>query len=451
MINTIDGDEFRKTPFGKHHSLNLHAHTSRKSKAVAVFVHGLNGSGYGTWKNWPKLIFEDPDFPLDVALYYYPSLFRAVRHLQRGADIDVQAEQLAEHLEKLSRKYSEVYIVAHSLGGLVAEEAVSLYLQRLLVQDGTHPAATPIAAIFLMASPRSGSGKALFPIWFFRDVYRLRHLSKEHARTSSFFSSNVQVQALASTGGYRFLLPRYAGIATLDIAVSSASASGSIPEEQRQRFKANHFSVVKPSNRDDPQHVWLLQSIKEVQEIRTQWARDEKHKNLNDVREFESPPFIVTKMRGEYRRSDWDTLYTEVRQSSSRPYADVIDHEELKPGTKIDLLITINESANVLAGMAASRRVVDRAIADFETGRIATAGICPIGAGHLDAETEIRKWLSQTTETQFYVEGSADMEELRERLTQWIDVVMLRHPDRQLRNQHTRVTLTQFDSYEEVE
>lgn len=451
MINVIDCDEFKKTPFGKHHSLNLHAHTSRKSKAVAVFVHGLNGSGYGTWKNWPKLVFEDPDSPMDVALYYYPSFFRAVRHLQRGADIDVQAEQLTEHLEKLGRRYSEVYIIAHSLGGLVAEEAVSLYLQKLLVHDGTHPAVTPIAAIFLMASPRSGSGKALFPFWIFRDVYRLRHLSKEHARSSSFFSSNVQVQALASTGGYRFLLPRYAGIATLDVAVSSTSASGSIPEVQQQRFKGNHFSVVKPSRKDDPQHLWLLQSVKAVREIRTQWGRDERHRHLNDVRDFEAPPFIVTKMRGEYRRSDWDALYTEVRQSASRPYADVIDHEELKPGTKIDLLITINDSANVLSGVTASKRVVDRAIEDFEAGRITTAGICPIGARYSAAEAEVRKWLNQTTEAQFYVEGSADMEGLRDRLTQWIDVVMLRHPDRQLRNQYTRVALNQFDNYEEVE
>ncbi|MFI8866822.1 putative lipase [Streptomyces sp. NBC_01696] len=452
MINTLKGDEFERSPFGKHHSLNLHKHESNKPDTVIVFVHGLNGSGYGTWKSWPKIVFDNKDNPCDVAIYYYPSLFRALPKLQRGADISVQAEQLASHLKDLSRNYQNIYIIAHSLGGLVAEEAVTIYLQSSLLSKEQQSAVTPISAIFLMASPRSGSGKALRAFSFlFRDVNRLRLLSREHARISGFFESHVQVQAVASSGNYRFLLPRYAGLATLDVAVSPTSASGGIPEGQRHRFTGTHFSVVKPDDMNSPQHQWLMEKIGEVREVRRQWNRNEKRKEMSTVHIGDSQPFVVTSLRGEFRRSEWDIIYNEVRSSSSTPYADVIDHQSLESETKIDLLITVGDSTNIIRADETAKAAIDAAVNDFESHKVRTAGICPIGPQFTEAEGQVRKWLTgSTASSEFYVEGVEDTEILRALLARWIDAVMHRNPHRQLR-QHQRynpTALSNFDDYE---
>ncbi|WP_329265630.1 alpha/beta hydrolase [Streptomyces sp. NBC_01478] len=434
--------------------MHLHTRPSGPTKAVAVFIHGLNGSGYGTWNAWPRLLFEGGDGTpsMDVAIYDYPSLLRAVRYLRLGADIDVQARQLADHLAELSNEYEEVYLVAHSLGGLVAESAVSIYLQDAQSKDATCLPVSPVAAIFLMASPMGGSGKALFFLSFFRDVKRLRLLSKEQARYADFFNSYVQVQCLASEGKYRFIVPRYAGIATLDIAVSATSASGALPKEQKQQFKGTHFSVVKPKEATDPQHVWVLQRMRDVQDIRAQWYRNEKQKKMSAVLEDGSTPdFFVTQLEGERRSSEWEIIYNAVRADTSTSYVEVVDYNYVRAGTKVDLLITLNDASGVMDEKSASKRVVVQAVDSFEKGRVASVGICPVGERHSEAESEVGKWLPSALQNKFYIEGSHDSGGIGQVISRWIDACLHSHPVRQSERSQRGLLQLNYDAYEEAE
>ncbi|MEV0554066.1 alpha/beta hydrolase [Streptomyces sp. NPDC050597] len=445
---------FEKVRFDDGHSIHLHTRPSGPSKSVAVFIHGLNGSGYGTWKKWPEFIFEGrgETTPMDVAVYDYPSLLRAVLRLRRGADIDIQAHQLSEHLQELSKEYEEIYLIAHSLGGLVAEAAVSLYLQDLLVKDGNCLPISPIAAMFMMASPLKGSGKALLLLSFFRDVKRLRLLSKDQARYGDFFHSYVQIQCLASEGKRRFIVPRYAAIATHDVAVSSTSASESLPEDQRKRFTATHFSVVKPRNPNAPQHVWLLQSIWDAQEMRAQWYRNAKQKNLTTVLDESSQSaFFVTQLEGEYRESDWDVIYNRVRVESSTSYVEVVDCTHVKAGTKVDLRIAVNRAAGVIAGAQPSRQVVLEAVGALEKGVVTSVGICSVGEKYSEATSEVRRWLSPEHVNKIYVDGVDDDSGIGAVLKKWIDALVHSHPIRQIARSQQRVLQLNYDAYEEAE
>ncbi|MCM2514817.1 MULTISPECIES: esterase/lipase family protein [Streptomyces] len=447
-------NSFTKKPFGKSHSMNLHKQGSGSARTVAVFVHGLNGSGYGTWKAWPRILFEGGSGfpPIDVALFYYPSLFKAAYRLQPGANIDLQAQQLAEHLQELSKEYDEIYLIAHSLGGLVAEAAVSLYLTDLVIRERDCLPVSPIAAIFLMASPLAGSGKALLLFSFFRDVRRLRLLSKDQERYAQFFNSHVQVQCLASEGKYRFIVPRYAGIATLDVAVSPTSASGSIPNEQRRQFRGTHFSVVKPKSPTDPQHAWLLACLRDVQEMRAQWHRNAKQKKLATVLQDDAASDVfVTRLESERRRSAWDIIYNRVRAEASTSYVDVLDYSHVKADTKVDLLIAVNQASGVIAGSHASNHVVASAVEAFESGAAVDVGICPVGEEHPEAESEVGNLLPAGARNKFYIEGADDDDTMGEVIGGWIDALLHRHPSRQaIKNRH-RILRLSYDAYEEAE
>lgn len=445
---------FEKKPFGKSHSMNLHTRKSGPTRAVAVFIHGLMGSGYGTWNKWPALLFDGDDSPaVDVAMYYYPSALKAAWRLRPGADIDVQAQQLAEHLKELSDEYDEIFLIAHSLGGLVAEAAVSLYLNDLVVREPTCPPVSPVAAIFLMASPVGGSGKALLVFsLFFRDVRRLRLLSKEQARFADFFNSYVQVQCLASEGKYRFIIPRYAGVATLDVAVSPTSASGNLPGEQRRLFRGTHFSVAKPKSATDPQHVWLLESMNDVQEMRAQWRRNAKQKKLAAVvKEDDASGIFVTRLEGERRKSTWDIIYNRVRADASRSYVEVLDYSQVKAGTSVDLLITMNQASGVIEGAPASRSIIAGAVEAFEAGSVSSVGICPVGEQYAEAEAKVEAMLPATLKNQFYIEGANDDGGIGAVIAGWIDALLHLHPFRQSVARRQGPLQLNYDAYEEAE
>jgi pimeloyl-ACP methyl ester carboxylesterase len=93
---------------------------------VVVFLHGVNGSGESTWLNktertyWPALMNDDPQFShFDVYVASYPSPF-----VCSAPDITKTATNLRYDL-KNTGDYSQIFIIAHSMGGLVAEQMVT--------------------------------------------------------------------------------------------------------------------------------------------------------------------------------------------------------------------------------------------------------------------------------------------------------------------------------------
>ncbi|WP_108921060.1 alpha/beta fold hydrolase [Mycobacterium montefiorense] len=136
-------------------SMNIHKHESlTKVEVVVVFVHGLMGSGYDTWVDFPKFIFESSIKPIcDVAVFDYCSGYR--KWIGVRPSLRKVSESLAERLGYLAEKnYEHIYIVAHSMGGLISLHAVKHYLDH---RDRATKRLKQIAGIMLFGSPLDGS------------------------------------------------------------------------------------------------------------------------------------------------------------------------------------------------------------------------------------------------------------------------------------------------------
>ncbi len=132
---------FAPADFLSDRGLNVHQHPDT-SPCLVVFVHGLGGSGYGTWDNYPRFVFEAGH---DVALFDYPSFHRRLKHL-KAPEPAISASLLRQELQILNQ-YQHIMLVGHSMGGLVAGFAAEEYfdLHRLRAASSVLPLAGLLA------------------------------------------------------------------------------------------------------------------------------------------------------------------------------------------------------------------------------------------------------------------------------------------------------------------
>ena len=264
-LNAKDQSSFEEFDFDES-AINLHKHEGQiLASTVLVFVHGLNGSGYETWQRFPRYIFEDVRAKLiDVAVFDYFSGSRR-RLLVRPAVEDI-AEALAKRLHDLSAKYDEIYIICHSMGGLVGRLAVKRYIE-IFSRDVER--LLPIAGIVLFATPLGGS-RLSRPIFRFliTEAVHLTNGSRLQKELSEFFDSHLasEDEPVASVDRYR--LPTYAAYGELDVIVDKKSATLGIPEDQTVPFRAGHSELVKPTFQKASQVLWLRETVSSISKNR---------------------------------------------------------------------------------------------------------------------------------------------------------------------------------------
>src|SRR6185437_1790243 len=108
------------------YQINVHQHPVGRRR-VLVFVHGLAGSAYKTWGNFLRFCFDDEDTATDVAVFGYPTLLK--RAVGRQVPIDRTVVHLEQEIASLAQEYKEVFLVGHSLGGLLVEWAAMRAVQ----------------------------------------------------------------------------------------------------------------------------------------------------------------------------------------------------------------------------------------------------------------------------------------------------------------------------------
>ena len=114
----------RQTPL--QHSRPVKVNGQRR---VIVFVHGVVGDVDGTWRNsttkayWPELFAHDKqlsDYDVYAFSYYSPS----VRSAQNVYEISTQLFTELQD-KRFFAQHDEIYIVAHSMGGLITKAMLS--------------------------------------------------------------------------------------------------------------------------------------------------------------------------------------------------------------------------------------------------------------------------------------------------------------------------------------
>ncbi len=123
---------------------------------LVLFVHGFTGDVNKTWKNkngqlFPKLLLQNEYIAqnFDVATYgYFTTLldlfadskekFRRIKNLirrkthkkEKNLEISELSNNLSNHLRITLNQYDNVYIVAHSMGGLITKSLISDELKK---------------------------------------------------------------------------------------------------------------------------------------------------------------------------------------------------------------------------------------------------------------------------------------------------------------------------------
>jgi pimeloyl-ACP methyl ester carboxylesterase len=256
-MKTIPQDRFSEPADLKEvadQSIIVHRRNSGSATRIVIFVHGLGGSPYGTWGNFPRFMFEDvPD--IDVGLYQYETLWR---RLKFGAQIplDVEADIFAGVIRDELASYRNIILVGHSMGGVLCKALIAR-----LVHDGRMDLLDRIVGLFLLASPQLGSLRVpQFLSWFSPDADALKphgRLLIEIART---FEDNLLLDI--DTISYdKPVIPTFVVMGASDFWVDELSAGVGVPTRQKKIAVGRHTDVVKPKDKESGVYCWVLNHV----------------------------------------------------------------------------------------------------------------------------------------------------------------------------------------------
>lgn len=436
LINHLPQTSFREQGFDAS-AVNLHTRIDGVARQVILFVHGLGGGGYATWRDMPRMMFEGAHgSPMDVAIFDYRSGLKAWK--RGGANLTAQVSRLKMTLQSLADDYgyNEIYIAAHSLGGIITEAAI----QKLF--HGLHKTSvTSLAAVILFASPRAGSGWAAFPV--FREAWWLKRFSKPVTEAEEYYSTYIEGRASPEANLSRFFLPHYACIASGDRFVSKFSAQLGVPGNQCLPLEGTHKSVVKPDRDDHPQVRWLQKVIRDTGSLRTYVrARLEQAAKKN-------PSVIVSEFRPGVHGSDWEDIYHSIRDELSNESISV-DDKQSHPGIPVDIVITVRPAEVVLEPRSPARDPIMNVYAEYVSRKGELfVGICAVGELWQEAESLIiSDWVPGGLERGFYVRGALNDSGVYELITKWMQSVIRRNSLMQGGSRINRILDLPPDPYE---
>lgn len=227
-------------------------------KRAMVLLHGWNGTGQDTWKEFPKLL--EQDFPDDrILLYNYPtSLWGTVARKKYPTPAQI-AEVFRTFLENELSDCDSVILLAHSLGGVIARKFLVDE-----IKEGRAETLT-IRALILYGSPFNGSEwdgvvKALTssssqPAYVRADSEFLMELQADWSKHIACLDWEV-----GSTS--QLAVPTYAVVGAQDTTVSERSAS--FYTNRIRKVMKDHQGLVKPKDKHDEVYKTTLTLLKKV-------------------------------------------------------------------------------------------------------------------------------------------------------------------------------------------
>lgn len=408
MVNHLRQAHFAAADFTSAR-FNLHAAAqAAPRRQLVVLVHGLGGSGYGTWGPVPEALFSGATGePVDIGLFDYRSGHR--RLFKGTADFKFWSRQLGAQLRELENSYPDIFLIGHSMGGILIEDVAMHYLiDRHMSGKG---GSGSLAALVYVASPRAGSGWAIPLLSSLVYEFRiLRRLSARDAEVDNFYSSRVERLNVATAAAGRTVLPTYAALAASDRLVNRFSATLGIPSTQQLYLEGTHTSIVKPSRVDKDLVAWMTRDVIEARsEVRKQAAREVWH-NLQPQRS--QTPEVRTKFVSQPSDISWTELYHDVRSGFATSSIRVRDTEAApEAGGRLDLIIGACDADSLLENSKSIGTLLSHLEDDVGTHPSALIGVCPVGANYKSAVSAIVSEIPNNP--QLYVIGAADLLELR--------------------------------------
>ncbi|GAA1878213.1 hypothetical protein GCM10009773_03370 [Williamsia serinedens] len=310
------------------------------SRTLIVFVHGLGGSE-DTWAKFPELAIDGlGGASKDSAIFRYYKGAKSL--LRRRPSPQVRSRQLANHLTQVANDYQEIYLVGHSLGGLIAEDAVRRFHQQ---KKGSYPEVGIIAGVIVFGSPRLGSKWVRsWSAIALRESFYLRRHSGIQGDIEEFFSNHVNVDIDVAPSNGKVQIPRFVCAGTKDRMVDELSATFGVREAQIKLLDCGHKKLVKPETADSPSAAWLGGVIREISSRRQEWyasLAEKANKPPMASQNLPGPLVLVTEVNSDIDLTDWVDVYNEVRNRLTTEAVVFVDRIAAPAGMDASILVAI--------------------------------------------------------------------------------------------------------------
>jgi predicted alpha/beta hydrolase family esterase len=136
-------------------------------------VHGLGGDPKTTWGRFPELLREDPIIArrYAVASLGFPTAIWRYPFAQKAPKIQVLASHLKTQIDYRYKKYSDIVLICHSLGGIVAREYI--------LEEFKEDRPLKVSGLLLFAVPNTGAELATVGQYVSWRHWQLKQLAKE--------------------------------------------------------------------------------------------------------------------------------------------------------------------------------------------------------------------------------------------------------------------------------
>ena len=231
-----------------------------KTKLI-VFVHGFTGD-QGSWSKFAKLVREDAtlgDFKVYTMEYPASTFWETTSIRQVG-------ELLRTELVERFSTYSEVYLIGHSMGGLVI---CSMVIEQLTV--GRARDLKRIKHIMLFATPNNGTQIPKLFGWYNTQLADLSSTGQtvDDIR-NEWVNRGYNPKITPGDENYKLQIPVTVVVGLEDRFVDEASAKSFFRDPPPVTVPGDHKSMKEPDNRDSLAYVIVKNKLLSSKDIQPQ-------------------------------------------------------------------------------------------------------------------------------------------------------------------------------------
>lgn len=239
------------------------------NKKVIVFIHGVLGNKDSTWRNsvtgayWPTLVGGDPemaDTDVYVAGYYSPLLGSA-------SNLEELSNRMFDQFERKGIfNYDQVYIIAHSMGGLIAKRILIKLNTPLKVEKLRH-----VAALLTFSTPSLGATIAELGSWIssnpqFQDMRPVdvnTFLQAVEADWNTLLIERDHTNVFTPRAYSAYETQPFARFTVIVNNFYAATRS----DENPYAIDLDHSEIVKPASREADQYSWTKAHIRSIPQV----------------------------------------------------------------------------------------------------------------------------------------------------------------------------------------
>jgi pimeloyl-ACP methyl ester carboxylesterase len=226
--------------------INFRPASSPKNETAIVFVHGFTGDVAKTWRRIPEFLQADPrlnEWDLLGVGYQSNRRFDLTGLWSSDSRLEEIAIMLHARPELSHGNYKRLAFVAHSMGGLVVQQALASY------EDLRHRT----SHVVLFGTPSGGLKKARFASFWKRQIQNMK------AGGPFIEALREKWTSLKLDSAPPFAFVAVAG--ETDQFVPPESSLGPFPQSQGDVIPGNHLTMLDAESAEAPSVQKILQTL----------------------------------------------------------------------------------------------------------------------------------------------------------------------------------------------